>query len=170
MIIIWHESTGELEAASTSEGRGGVVVADPAPEEWGLVPYAYIDGELVAQLGPAKARQRALINAGRDVAQDGGAMTPAGMMDSTSRSREFLNGAAQLALMAKLASEPFSIEWTLADNSTVTLDADGMIACAAAVAAHVDAMQQRGRVLKARIDIAETLAEIEAVTWTLADD
>jgi hypothetical protein len=45
-----------------------------------------------------------------------------------------------------------------------------MIAAAAAVATHVDAMQQRGRVLKARIDEAETLAAIEAVAWTLSDD
>jgi hypothetical protein len=169
-VIIWHEASGELEAAPSAEGRGGVVVADPAPDDWGLVPYRYEGGALVQVLASVRARQRSVINAGRDAAQDGGADTPFGRMDSNSRSREFLNGAAQLALMAKLAGNPFSVDWTLADNSTVTLDADQMIAAAAAVAAHVDAMQQRGRALKSRIDDAGTLAEIEAVVWTLADE
>lgn len=150
--------------------RGGeTVLADPAPADWETVPYEAVDGVLVVALGYARARQRAIINRARDAAQDGGAETPSGMFDSGPRSREFLNGAAQLALMAKLADEPFIIDWTRADNVVVTLDADQMIAAAAAVAAHVDAMQQRGRVLKQRIDDAETPAAIEAVVWTLED-
>jgi hypothetical protein len=170
MIAIWHEADGTLEFALSADGRGGVVVADPAPADWATAPYTVVDGVLVPALDVARARQRALINQARDAAQDGGAETPSGRFDSAPRSREFLNGAAQLALMAQLADAPFSIQWTLADNSTVTLDAAEMIAAAAAVAAHVDAMHQRGRVLKARIDAAETMAEIEAVVWTLEDE
>ncbi len=134
------------------------------------VETAEFEDLLIPDLDAARARQRALINAARDAAQDGGAMTPSGAFDSNERSRQFLNGAVMTATLAQLNSQPFSIDWTLADNSVVTLSGAALIEAGVAVALHVDAIQRRARVLKERIDAAETLAEIVAIGWTLEDE
>jgi hypothetical protein len=48
--------------------------------------------------------------------------------------RENIAGAAQLAFMAKVTGQPFSLQWIAEDNSTVTMDADAVIAFASAAA------------------------------------
>jgi hypothetical protein len=128
------------------------------------------DDVLIPDLAAGRARQRAIINLARDAAQDGGAVVDGvGTFDTSERSRQFLNGAVAVAQIALASAEPFQIEWTLADNATVELDAAGVIAAGLAIAGHVGTIHQRARVLKSRIDAAETLAEIAAVTWTLQD-
>ena len=158
-----------LTAEDPADHPGWTVVADPAPADFDTAPYLVVEGQLVADLATARARQRAVINAARDVAQDGGAMTPAGLFDSDERSRQFLNGAVMTATLAQAAGQPFSIDWTRADNSVVTLNAAQLIEAGVAVALHIDAIQRRARVLKGRIDAAETLAAIAAVGWSLLD-
>lgn len=171
MIAIWNSVTGEVQFVTSAEGYGEewTVIADPAPADIMSESYTVIEGDLVPDLAAARARQRAIINAARDAAQDGGADTPHGRFDSAGRSREFLNGAVMAATLAGMNQQAFSLAWTLADNSVVTLTGAQIVESGLAVAAHVDAMHQRARVLKARIDVAATLAEIRAVTWTLAD-
>lgn len=171
MIAIHNAETGEIQYVASLAGIGAqwAVVADPAPADLALVPYSVVAGVLVPDLAVVRARQRAIINAGRDAAQDGGADTPSGRFDSAPRSREFLNGAVTNALIAQAGAQPFSIDWTLATNNVVTLTGAQIITAGIAVAQHVDAMHQRARVLKARIDAAETLAAIAAVVWSLVD-
>lgn len=170
MILIQHPETGALEnVASTNGYDGWAVIADPVPADFASGLYLVQAGALVPDLATARARQRAIINAARNAAQDGGAETPSGRFDSASRSREFLNGAVVAAQIALAQGQAFSISWTLANNSVVQLDAAQLIAAGLAVAAHVDAMHSRARVLKSRIDAAATLAAIAAITWTVAD-
>jgi len=169
MIALRNSVTGELAIVDSAAGYDAdwTVAADPAPAQ----PFMWDDvaGELVPDLAAARATQRELINAARDTAQDGGADTPSGRFDSAPRSREFLNGAVTNALLSQLAEVAFSIDWTRADNTPVTMSAAQTIAAGQAVAGWVDAVHQRGVVLKARIDAAETLAAIRAVVWTLSD-
>jgi hypothetical protein len=122
-----------------------------------------------AGIEQARTLQRGIINRARDAAIDGGAETPAGAVDTTLASRLLISGAVQAAMIAGAAEQAFAIEWTLADNSVAELDGPGMIGLGLAVAAHVDAIHQRARVLKARIEAAETVAEVEAVVWSLED-
>jgi hypothetical protein len=168
MIVIRNTVTGELQVVASATGYDSdwTTVADPAPEG----PIRWDGTAVVIDLDAAKARQRALINRARDTAQDGGADTPSGRFDSAPRSREFLNGAVTNALLANISSQAFSITWTRADNSSVTMDADETIAAGVAVATWVDTVHNRARVLKDRIDEATTLAAVQAVTWTLTDD
>jgi len=65
---------------------------------------------------------------------------------------------------------PYEVSWTLADDSAVTLTGPQMMQAGGAVALHVDAMHQRSRVLKGRIEDATTVAEVRAVLWTLEDE
>lgn len=171
MIVIQHGTTDEVQIVATLDGisEEWAIVADPAPADFFTAPYLVEAGALVPDLATARAAQRAVINAARDAAQDGGADTPSGRFDTAGRSREFLNGAVTTAVLAQLNSQGFSINWTLADNSVVTLTGAELIAAGVAVALHVDAIHQRAVVLKDRIDAAETLAAITAIGWTLED-
>ena len=165
----------ETPADRAEEVGGANFVCDVERSRWartaageGLV-FDAATGVYLPDLPAARVRQRALINAARDAAQDGGCDTPSGRFDSAPRSREFLNGAALAATLAGMNSQPFTINWTLANNSVVTLDGPQIIAAGLAVAAWVDSVHQRAVVLKSRIDAAETTAAISAIVWSLAD-
>lgn len=72
--------------------------------------------------------------------------------DTTEQSIININGAVTMAMLAQANSQSYSIDWTLADNTTITLDADGMIGLGLAVGTHVDAMYQAARVHKEAIE------------------
>jgi hypothetical protein len=169
MIVYQHSETGELMRHHRSPGADWQVVADPAPDDFGAAPYVVEAGQLVPDLAAARAKQRTIINAARDAAQDGGAMTPFGPMDSNERSRQLLNGAVSAAQIALANAEPFTVTWTLADDSAVTLTAADTITAGLAVAAHVASIHERARVLKARIAAATSFAAIAAITWSIED-
>lgn len=88
------------------------------------------------------------------------AMTFAADMQSQAR----IAGAVQMALLAQLGSQPFSIDWTLADGVThVTLDGPGMIAVGQAVAAAVEAAFARWRTAQAAVAAATINSQADAV-------
>lgn len=172
MIALQHNVTGEVQIVADAGAYGPEwqLLADPAPADIATAPYLVQGGALVPDLATARARQRAIINAARDAAQDGGCDVPGvGRFDTGERARQFLNGAVAAAQIAMAQGQPFAVSWTLATNDVVQMDGAAIIASGLAVAAHVDAMHQRARVLKARIEAATTLAEIEAIAWTVAD-
>lgn len=112
-----------------------------------------------------RARARARVNAEREARKDAGCDTAIGRVDSDPVSRANVTGAATAAMIAQAAGAPFEINWTLADNSTVTLDAAATIGMGLAVLAHVSAVHDQATALKAAIDAAETAEAIEAVVW-----
>lgn len=94
---------------------------------------------------------------------DAGAPTPFGVVDSDEQARSNVSGAALGALIAKSAGVPYSVTWTMLDNSTAALDADQMIAMALAILTHVNACHERARELRAEIEAAATMAELLAI-------
>ena len=83
--------------------------------------------------------------------------------DATSQSR--ITGASLLALQAQLASAPFSIDWTLADDSVVTLDAPDMLAVGAALATYVQSMHTQFRSIKDEIEAASDVPTVHGKHW-----
>lgn len=75
--------------------------------------------------------------------------------------------AALLPIQPPLA--PFSINWTVADNSVVTLDALQVMALGRTLSTRIDAIHQYGRELRALIDNATTPAEAYGHTWNMND-
>ncbi|WP_152966587.1 DUF4376 domain-containing protein, partial [Gulbenkiania mobilis] len=69
----------------------------------------------------------AAINAERDRREEAGFSYRGKLLDSTSRSVQRITAAALAAQAAVATGTPFSLEWTCADNSTLTLDAAGVI-------------------------------------------
>lgn len=105
------------------------------------------------------------IKQARDAAEFGGFTWDGSRFDSDSESQSRIQGAAQLATLAQLASQTFSVDWTLQDNTVRTLSGADMIAAGTAMGQHIMAVHAIGRVLRAQIEEATTLGEVEAVQW-----
>ncbi|WP_159915906.1 DUF4376 domain-containing protein [Pantoea sp. 18069] len=114
----------------------------------------------------AKLRKWAEVKGERDRLESGGFDVPGwGCFDSDSESRNRISGAVMAAKIARDASQPYAINWTLADNSTAQLDADGIINVGFTLLAHVDGIHQRSRALFAEIHAAETTEAVDAIQW-----
>jgi hypothetical protein len=126
----------------------------------------FYGGERVTDLGDnldsAKARAWNRIKLARaaaeskDVIYDGGAYQA---------DKERISGATQLAWMAKQTGQEYLVTWTLSDNTTRTLDADGMIGLGIALGMHVTQVYDTGRALRAQIAAAATIDEVDAIGW-----
>ena len=115
------------------------------------------------ELVDAKAAMRAEINATKAVKQSGQAPTAQGAVDCDTDSRDKLNGAVLMALLAIQNSQPFALSWTMADNSQVSLDAAGAIALGQEVGGYIAAVHGHAITLKAAIDAAATFTELAAI-------
>lgn len=77
------------------------------------------------------------VRGARDRAEWWGCSTPLGRADSDPDSQRKVAGAVQMAMIAQAAGAPFSIDWTMQDNRSVTHDAIAMITLGVAVGQHV---------------------------------
>lgn len=82
--------------------------------------------------------------------------------DSDPVSQSRIQGAVQLAGLDPVA---FSIDWTLADNTVRTLSGADMVAVGVTLAQHVNGLHVIARGLRAQIESATTIAEVESVVW-----
>jgi len=115
-------------------------------------------------VGAAKARAEAIFVA-KCVTKSPAAVcaTPAGIVQCDEASRGLITGAVVTAMCATQAGQPFSVVWTLADNTHVTLDAPGMIGMGMAVSRYVAQCHYHKVQLKAAIDAGDA-PELE-VGW-----
>lgn len=161
-------SDGEPQApvAYTDAERAALAARPPYPAHWDIAARQWIDER---DLEAVRADTWVRIKAARSAAEYGGFdWTHDGAVhrfDADAESQRRIQGAAQMAQLALAQAQPFEIVWTLADNSTVTLDAADMIAVGMAMAAHVNACHVRGRELRAQIEAAATKAELDAIAW-----
>ncbi|MBH0112702.1 DUF4376 domain-containing protein [Novosphingobium sp. YJ-S2-02] len=95
-----------------------------------------------------------------------GADTPSGAVDTSEEAQRNIVGATLAAQIALAAAQPFSIDWTMADNSEANLDAEAMIAVGLAVVAHIDACHARARALRAEINAAANVDAVSAIDIT----
>ena len=140
----WVEATDGVQMGWTHSGKA---FARPVPP----LPVAKL-----ASWDQAKAKRDAMI--------DGGVAVPGiGTFDSDEASRVNIIGAVVMAQIALANSQPFSIKWTLADNSVVELDAAKMIAVGAVVFQHVAGVHMAAQSARAAIEAAEDRAELATV-------
>jgi hypothetical protein len=123
------------------------------------------DGEFAAPVRPLnerKAAMRAAVTAEKLRREGTTAPTPQGAVQSDTDSRNKLNGAVLLAMLAQ-GGQPFEIAWTMADNTNVTFDGPGLIARASAVGQYVAACHAHGQALKTAIDAAADHDALDAI-------
>jgi hypothetical protein len=75
-----------------------------------------------------------------------------------------ITGAVLAALLPRAEGDPFTIDWTVSDNSVVTLTAPQVMALGLTLTARINGIHQRGRQLRALIDNAATPAEAYGYT------
>jgi hypothetical protein len=91
-----------------------------------------------------------------------------GEFSADADSKANIDGAAQAALMAKLGGQPFSINWSLHDDSEITLDADQMQAVGLGLMAHINTAHTTARGYKDQVRAATDMSQIEAVLNSLS--
>jgi hypothetical protein len=107
------------------------------------------------------------IKAERAAREYGTYTTPQGqVVDIDAQSQARILSTYSLAVDAKAAAAPFSVVWTLADDSEVTLNANQMIAFGKQVMQYISGLYDTARGLRAQIVAASTVAEVEAIQWS----
>ncbi|QUT04057.1 DUF4376 domain-containing protein [Sphingobium phenoxybenzoativorans] len=147
---LFYDGEGDIEDVETYLDGDDIAIRVRTPD----LAAAF----LVAQIG-----KRSAIMKRRNLAEWGGATTPLGVMDSDPDSQRKVNGAASMAMIADAAGQPFSIDWTMQDNSIATHDAAAMMAAGTAMGEHVSACHANALVLKAQVDAATDIPMLDAI-------
>ena len=141
----------------------------PAPPDSDLQTWAWVDATKrwapVKTLAAIRADKWTAIKVSRDAAINSPLVTPHGIFDSDPLSRANIAGAVALAQTLAAATPPFSITYTLADNTSVVLDGPGMVSVGLLLGAKVQAAFATARALRVRIDAAMTADAVAAITW-----
>jgi hypothetical protein len=149
--------------------------AAPYPQNvynWLVAPGSKFEGgTIVSGDAPSLAEKQVSlltkIVVERDKALHGGyPATGLGVFQTDDVSIRNILGTAQMAALSKMSASAFSIDWRLADDSMVTLDADGFIAVSAGVMEHVKDCYAHSWTLKAAVEAAEDDATIDAIDVT----
>ena len=143
----------------------------PPPPDTDLVTWAWNTTTERYVAEPTMAAQRldawARIKAFRTLAER--EPLPVGPLtfDADEASQQRIAGAVQMAQLAIASGQDagWSITWTLADNTAATLTAAQMIGVGLALAARTSAIHAKGRDLRAQIDAAGSLDDLNAITW-----
>lgn len=117
-------------------------------------------------LDTAKAAAWEAIKLQRGKVEKGGFEWSGYKFDSDAVSQQRIQGAVQLAQMALAANVvAWSIDWTLFDNSVVTLDATDMVNVGLALGMHVSTVFNISRELREQIYSASTLQSLNTIKW-----
>lgn len=85
--------------------------------------------------------------------------------DSDAASQSRIQGAAQLATLALMNNQMFSVDWTLADNTVRTLSAQDMIMVGTAMGEHITMQHTKARLKRKEIEAATIADQVAAITW-----
>lgn len=144
--------------------NGSVVQAIPAQPSASHV-WSWQNKQWDYDLTEGRAQAWSRIKSVRESVEFGPFAWSGQTFDGDSESQRRIQGAAQLATMAQATGQPFSIDWTLADNTQVTLTAGEMIGVGVALGQHVNGAHGIARTLRTQIDAATTPEELEAIQW-----
>lgn len=134
----------------------------PSQEEFDALPWPP-----VPTLNEAKAAKWEQVKAIREAGKNAGVTVPGiGFLETDEPSRVLINGATTMAMVAAMAGEPFTMTWTLADNTEFELDGPQMIAVGVAAGKHVGAWHGWGQALRPLIEGAEAMDELNAIDIT----
>lgn len=168
--LAWQDSYGPVPPAA-------LAADDPlaAAEAWLVAESSPMAGGAIdspaeaADMTQAKARAWARVRASRDAFEFGTfSVDGIGRFDSDLASQQRIMGAVVAAQLSGPGAG-WTIDWTLADNSVMTLDFAQMVLVGEGLAAHVSEAHERGRLLRALIDACQTVEAADAITWMSAN-
>lgn len=106
------------------------------------------------------------IKSARSAAEQEGFLCNGVRYDADPISCQRIASAVVLAMLALQAGAPYSIEWTTFDNTSVTLDANGMIGVGLACGTYIAGIFSQARALREQIESATSADELDAIQWT----
>ena len=124
---------------------------------------AAYDQEMQDRFTRAKKETTHNVTLIRNSKEAGGFLYMGKKIDSDPLSVLRINTTVQAAQVAVAAGQPFSVDWTCADNTSLTLDAAGVAGLPVALATYANALHQHSRQLKAQIDATTTIEELRAI-------
>ena len=137
----------------------------PKPSAHHIFNYATKQWEDPRTLTDLKAAQWTQIKQARTAFIDAPLVTPYGTFDSDAAGRTSITDAVLLANNLTALSLPVAIEFTLADNSVVTLDAAQIVEVGLLLGQKVQHAHPHSQALRAQIEAATTKEEVEAIAW-----
>lgn len=161
----------EANAEDESEVQpppGGLALDSPPPSGkhlWGGSGWI-LDPEY-SELAEAKVIRWEFVKTARTRHIDSGLTTPYGDFQTAPPERQNITDAVLLAQTLASQSQPVSIDWTLADNSVVTLGLTEIVTVGLLLGQKVQEAHAHARTLRAAIDAATTVEEVEAVSWSI---
>lgn len=147
------QEAGEEPAGCQVLGMA-LVGRDTPRWEWVCVPLP---------LGELRAQRWEAAKAVREAISNGTCPTPLGVVNCDPAARLNIAGAVQMAQIAQQQGVPFTIDWTMADDSSVTHDGPQMIAMGVAAGGFYAACHTRSQQIRAALDAAMSPAELAAV-------
>lgn len=129
----------------------------------------YVGIEAVVTVTPdmLKNEKRNLINAERDRLEKAGFPYMGKHIDSDMQSVNRINTTFSAAMACYILGQPFTVEWTCADNLPLVLDAQGMIGMPQAFAAYGSELHYRATELKNMVNTI-TSTDLDEVRELLA--
>lgn len=143
--------------------KNGLLVTLPAkPSPYHVFDYAsevWVDSRSLEDVKNAIWDK---IKLAREQVEYGGFIYQGMVFDSDEYSQNKIYSAVQLAL---ITGEAFFIDWTLADNSVVSLNKTQIIEVGKALGAHISSCHAHARILRSMIESVTTIDELEKITW-----
>lgn len=158
-FLAYNVTSGAISfKGSVPAGMAARQVLEPDERMLLLPPEAWLNpAGSAATIALALGEQ---VKAKRDAVIDAGALTPSGRVQTDPISRQNITGAVVAAQLAVAAGQPFTVDWTMSDNSVATMDAPALFAMGMAVVVFVDAAHARARALRTAIEGAADLTAL----------
>ena len=135
------------------------------PSEHHRFNYTTKQWEDPRTLDDLRLAKREQITKNRDAFEFGGFDWNGYRFDSNAISQQRIQGSAQMAMAVQAAGQPFSIDWTLADNSVIALDGNQMLSVGLIMGQHISSAHSKSRLLKQQVDAAQSAEEISSIAW-----
>lgn len=129
---------------------------------WDWSTHTWIDPRTLQQVKDEKWEQ---IKHDRDAAIAAPLSTSYGVFDADANSRANIANAVLYLQTLEQQGTPGTVDWTLADNTTITLNYQEMSTVGLLLGQRTNSAYDTARALRAQIDAATTIAEVEAIHW-----
>jgi hypothetical protein len=135
----------------------------PSPEHtFNWTTKQWIDSRTLTDV---KATQWSAIKVAREAAITKPLVTPYGTFDATPGAQKSITDAVLMLQTLESMGTPETIDFTLADNTTATLTTQQMVHVGLLLGAQTQTAYTVGRGLRAQIEAATSIADVEAITW-----
>lgn len=135
----------------------------PAPYyTWDWNTHSWVDARTLQQVKDQKWEE---IKLSRDAAINAPLDTPYGTFDADANSRANIANSVLYLQTLEQQGTPGTVDWTLADNTIITLNYQEMSTVGVLLGQRTNAAYDTARALRAQIDAATTIAEVEAIHW-----